>query len=66
MTYIWRETSTNNKVTSLTVAPSLGWKIAYSKKVYDFARKQKLLEKDNDGNLRLTEIGLQKANYYDS
>ena len=66
LSHIQRETASNNKVTSLTIPPSLGWKITYSKKVGDFAQKQKLLEKDSDGNLHLTEFGLQKSNYYDS
>ena len=66
LTHIQRETESHNKVTSLTISPSLGWKTEYSKRVHDFAQKQKLLDKDDDGNLHLTEIGLQKAKCYDS
>ena len=66
LTHIQKETASHNKVTSLTLSPSLGWKIEYSKKVNDFAQKQKLLDKDDDGNLHLTELGLQKAKRYDS
>ena len=64
LTHVQRETTSNNKVSSLTISSSLGWTIDYSKKVKDFAQKQKLLQKGSDGNLHLTELGLQKADYY--
>ena len=66
LTHIQKETESNNKVNSLTISPSLGWKIEYSKKVNDFAQKQKLLEKDEEGTLQLTENGLKKAKHYSS
>ena len=64
LTHVQRETASNNKLTLMTISTSLGWKIDYSRKVNDFAQKQKLLQKDDDGNLHLTELGLQKADYY--
>ena len=64
LTHIQREMKSSNNVTSLTIPSSLGWTTEYSKKINDFAQKQKLLEKDEEGNLLLTESGLQKAEHY--
>ena len=66
LTHIQREVESHKTVTSSIISLSLGWKVEYSKKVHDFAQKQKLLEKDTDRNLHLTEIGIQKAKHYNS
>ena len=66
LNHVLRETESDNRVTSFTISSSLGWKIEYSNKINDYAQKNKLLEKDNNGNLVLTETGLQqtiKSNY---
>ena len=61
LTHIRKETDSKKKVTPFTISSSLGWKIEYSNKVNDFAQKNNLIEKDEGGNLLLTETGLQKT-----
>ena len=61
LTHIQKETDSKKKVTPFTISSSLGWKIEYSNKINDFAQKNNLLEKDENGNLLLTETGLQKT-----
>ena len=64
LTFIQEETKSGNKVTFASISSSLGWTMEYSKKVNDFAQKQKLLQKDEEDNFLLTESGLEKVEHY--
>ena len=64
LTLIQEETKLGNKVTFSSTSSSLGWTMKYSKKINDFAQKQNLLQKDEEGNFLLTKRGLEKVEYY--
>ena len=64
LTFIQEETKLGNKVTFTSISSSLGWTMEYSKKTNGFAEKQKLLQKDKDGNFLLTKSGLEKVEHY--
>ena len=63
-------THTNDKMEShsqanpSSISSALGWKFEYSKKVSEFALEKKFVEKDELGNLFLTESGRKKAEHY--
>ena len=64
LTFVQEEIKLDNKVTFLSISSSLGWTAEYSKKVNEFAQKQKLLEKDEEGNFLLTTAGVEKVEHY--
>lgn len=64
LTHIHDEIESHRKVTPLTISNSLGWTIDYSKKLSKFVQDKQLAEKDQEGNLLLTESGQKKAEQY--
>ena len=64
LTHIHNEIESHRQVTPLTISNSLGWTIDYSKKLSKFVQDKKLVEKDQEGNLLLTESGQKKAEQY--
>ena len=64
LTHVNNEIKSRRQVTSSSMSNSLEWTIEYSKKVCEFAIEKKLAEKDEQGNLLLTENGQKKAEHY--
>lgn len=64
LTHMNDEIESHHQVTSSSISGALGWKFEYSKKVCEFALESKLTEKDEMGNLSLTESGRKKTEYY--
>ena len=63
LTHMNNENETQHQVTP-SISNALGWTFEYSKKVCEFALESKLVEKDEIGNLLLTESGRKKAEQY--
>lgn len=64
LTHIQNELDADRKVSVSTISTSLGWTKEYSKKLAEFIQEQKLVERDAQGNLVLTGLGLKKAANY--
>ena len=58
------ENESHHQVTPSSLSSALGWTFEHSKKVCEFALESKLVEKDEVGNLFLTESGRKKAEHY--
>jgi len=64
LTHVNDEIESHRNVTPSSMSNALGWTNEYSKKVCEFALEKKLAEKDDQGNLILTENGRKKAEHY--
>ena len=64
LTHMNDEIESHHQVTPSSMSSALGWTFEYSKKVCKFALESKLAEKDEIGNLSLTESGRKKAEHY--
>ena len=64
LTHMNDENESHHQVTPSSMSSALGWTFEYSKKVCEFALESKLAEKDETGNLSLTESGQKKAEQY--
>ena len=64
LTHMHDEIESHRHVTPLTISNSLGWSIDYSKKLCKFVQEKKLIEKDLQGNLVLTDSGQKKAEHF--
>ena len=64
LTHIHDEIESHRHVTPSSISNALGWKIEYSKKVSKFVQDKKLVEKDQQGHLLLTENGQKKVEHY--
>ena len=64
LTHMNDEIESHHQVTPSSISSALGWKFEYSKKVCEFTLESKLAEKDELGNLSLTEGGRKKAEHY--
>ena len=64
LTHMNDENESHHQVTPSSMSSALGWTFEYSKKVCEFALESKLAEKDEIGNLSLTESGQKKAEQY--
>ena len=64
LTHVNDKVESHHQVTSSSISSALGWTFEYSKKVCKFALERKLAEKDDLGNLSLTENGRKKAEHY--
>ena len=64
LTHIQNELDANRQVSTVTISNSLGWTKEYSKKLSEFIQEKKFVEKDTQGNLVLTGLGLKKAENY--
>jgi len=64
LTHMNDEIESHRKINLSSISNSLGWTIEYSKKVCEFTLEKKLAEKDEQGNLLLTESGRKKAEHY--
>ena len=64
LTHMNDENESHHQVTPSSMSSALGWTFEYSKKICKFALESKLAEKDELGNLSLTESGRKKAEHY--
>ena len=64
LTHVNDEIESCHQVTYLSISNALGWTIEYSRKVGEFSLEKKLVKKDEQGNLLLTESGQKKAEHY--
>ena len=64
LTHIDSEIKSHRKISSSDISDALGWTIAYSNKICEFALEKKLAEKNEQGNLLLTEKGQKKVDHY--
>lgn len=64
LTHVNDKIESHIQVNPLSISNTLGWKFEYSKKICKFAIERKLTEKDEFGNLFLTENGRKKAERY--
>ena len=64
LTHINDEITSHHQVTPSSISSALGWTSEYSKKVCEFTLESKLAEKDEMGNLSITESGRKKAEHY--
>ena len=64
LTHVNDRIESHSQVNPSSIASALGWTFEYSKKVCEFALERKLAEKDELGNLSLTESGRKKAEQY--
>lgn len=64
LTHMNNRLESHHQVTPSSISGALGWTTEYSKKVCEFALERKLAEKDELGNLLLTENGRKKAQRY--
>ena len=64
LTHMNDEIESHRKIIPSSISNSLGWTIEYSKKVCEFTLEKKLVDKDEQGNLLLTESGRKKAAHY--
>ena len=66
LTHIHDEINLNRIVTSSSISNSLGWTTGYSEKLSTFAQEKKLVTKNDQGNLLLTENGSKKVENYNN
>lgn len=66
LTHIDDEIKSHRKISASTISNSLGWTIEYSKKLCDFTLEKKFVERDDQGQLLLTDSGHKKIDYYNT
>jgi manganese/zinc/iron transport system permease protein len=64
LTHIQKELDSDRQVSASSISSSLGWTKEYSKKLSEFIQEQKFVEKNTQGNFRLTDVGLKKVKTY--
>ena len=64
LTHMDDEIKANRKITPSSISNALGWTIEYSNKICEFALKKKFAEKDNQGDLLLTDSGHKKIDHF--
>ena len=64
LTHVNDEIKSHHQVTPSSISGALEWTSEYSTKVCEFALESKLAEKDEMGNLSITESGRKKAEHY--